>query len=147
MCIKGWKNEEFIWMELKLSNILLLEPRRYNQSMSGLEIMMKDGHHRLFYFYQNNLDKFLTLLEGTIPIQVNSYDRYLSAKEPINWIEKKMSNYQYVLWLNRVAGRSYTDITQYPVMPWVLVTNEQQLEWSNSNFRDLSKNMGSFGPE
>lgn len=108
---------------------------------------MKDGHHRLFYFYQNNLDKFLTLLEGTIPIQVNSYDRYLSAKEPINWIEKKMSNYQYVLWLNRVAGRSYTDITQYPVMPWVLVTNEQQLEWSNSNFRDLSKNMGSFGPE
>jgi hypothetical protein len=58
-----------------------------------------------------------------------------------------MSNYQYVLWLNHVAGRSYTDITQYPVVPWVLVTNEQQLEWKNSNFRDLSKNMGSFGPE
>lgn len=85
--------------------------------------MMKDGHHKLLYFYGNNVEKLLALLEGSITVQINSYERYLCAKEPINWIEKKMSNYHYVLWLNHVAGRSYTDITQYPFVPWVLVGN------------------------
>lgn len=34
-----------------------------------------------------------------------------------------MSNYEYLQWLNEIAGRNYNDITQYPVLPWVYVTN------------------------
>jgi hypothetical protein len=48
---------------------------------------------------------------------------YLDAKEPFSWIEKKMTNYEYLQWLNDVAGRSFIDITQYPVLPWVYVRN------------------------
>lgn len=26
----------------------------------------------------------------------------------------------YVMYLNHLAGRNYKDLTQYPVLPWVL---------------------------
>jgi factor associated with neutral sphingomyelinase activation len=31
-----------------------------------------------------------------------------------------LTNYEYLMWLNRCAGRSFNDVSQYPVMPWVL---------------------------
>lgn len=39
-----------------------------------------------------------------------------------------MSNYEYLQWLNEIAGRSYTDITQYPVIPWTFVSSSDKLE-------------------
>ena len=31
-----------------------------------------------------------------------------------------MSNFQYLMQLNTLAGRSYNDLMQYPIFPWVL---------------------------
>ena len=31
----------------------------------------------------------------------------------------EISNFQYLMHLNTLAGRSYNDLTQYPVFPWV----------------------------
>jgi hypothetical protein len=36
------------------------------------------------------------------------------------WVEGEMSNFAYLMYLNTLAGRSYNDLTQYPVFPWVL---------------------------
>lgn len=55
-----------------------------------------------------------------------------------------MSNYEYLQWLNEIAGRSYTDITQYPVIPWTYVSDEVKVV-EKDNFRDLNKNMGMQG--
>lgn len=48
--------------------------------------------------------------------------------------------------LNVVAGRSYNDITQYPVFPWVLQDyTSHELDLNNpTSFRDLSKPMGAL---
>lgn len=51
--------------------------------------------------------------------------------------------------LNVVAGRSYNDITQYPVFPWVLsdyTSNELDLE-NPASFRDLRKPLGALNDE
>lgn len=51
--------------------------------------------------------------------------------------------------LNVVAGRSYNDITQYPVFPWVLsdyTSTELDLDNPNS-FRDLQKPVGALNAE
>jgi hypothetical protein len=51
-------------------------------------------------------------------------------------------------WLNEIAGRDYIDITQYPVLPWSFIANENiSGVMENKKFRDLSKNMGSLGDE
>ncbi|XP_012851565.1 PREDICTED: protein FAN-like [Erythranthe guttata] len=51
--------------------------------------------------------------------------------------------------LNTLAGRSYNDITQYPVFPWILSDySSQNLDLSSpSSFRDLSKPIGALNAE
>jgi len=49
--------------------------------------------------------------------------------------------------LNYAAGRSFQDLTQYPVFPWVLADYESQtLNLNNpASYRDLSRPMGALG--
>lgn len=51
--------------------------------------------------------------------------------------------------LNTMSGRSYNDITQYPVFPWIISNYESAvLDLSDpSNFRDLSKPIGALSEE
>lgn len=54
------------------------------------------------------------------------------------------SNYDYLMALNTVAGRSFNDLSQYPVFPWVLSDyTSPQLDLADPRcYRDLSKPMG-----
>uniref|UniRef100_A0A182IIZ4 BEACH domain-containing protein n=1 Tax=Anopheles atroparvus TaxID=41427 RepID=A0A182IIZ4_ANOAO len=56
----------------------------------------------------------------------------------------EISNFQYLMHLNSLAGRSYNDLMQYPVFPWILSNYDcDTLDLNEaSNFRDLSKPMG-----
>ena len=36
------------------------------------------------------------------------------------WRCREISNFDYLMFLNTIAGRSYNDLGQYPIMPWVL---------------------------
>ena len=57
------------------------------------------------------------------------------------WQRREISNFDYLMYLNTVAGRTYCDLNQYPIYPWVLVnyeSNELDLGLA-SNYRDLSK--------
>lgn len=36
------------------------------------------------------------------------------------WKKRKISNFQYLMELNKIAGRTFNDIMQYPVFPWIL---------------------------
>jgi len=57
------------------------------------------------------------------------------------WQRREISNFDYLMYLNTVAGRTYNDLNQYPVYPWVIVnyeSNELDLSLA-SNYRDLSK--------
>ena len=37
-----------------------------------------------------------------------------------SWKEGQMTNYDYLTHLNKLAGRSFNDLMQYPVFPFVL---------------------------
>ena len=85
------------------------------------------------------------------------------------WRQRKITNFEYLMHLNRFAGRSYNDITQYPVFPWVLadyksdtiaialnegkrksltldLTEEMPPQWAKT-FRDLRKPVGALNGE
>lgn len=36
------------------------------------------------------------------------------------WVRGEITNFQYLMFLNTLAGRSYNDLMQYPIFPWVL---------------------------
>ncbi|KAH9254444.1 hypothetical protein BASA81_007557 [Batrachochytrium salamandrivorans] len=65
------------------------------------------------------------------------------------WVQGQMSNFDYLMLLNTLAGRSFNDPAQYLVFPWVLRDYESaKLDLTNpESFRDLSKPMGAMTPE
>ncbi|KAK9165680.1 hypothetical protein Scep_000871 [Stephania cephalantha] len=62
------------------------------------------------------------------------------------WRRREISNFEYLMVLNTLAGRSYNDLTQYPVFPWVLADySSTKLDFNKSStFRDLSKPVGAL---
>lgn len=64
------------------------------------------------------------------------------------WQRREISNFDYLMYLNTIAGRTYNDLNQYPVFPWVIVNYEtEELDLSQpNNFRDLSKPIGALNP-
>ncbi|XP_040380752.1 BEACH domain-containing protein B-like isoform X2 [Oryza brachyantha] len=62
------------------------------------------------------------------------------------WTRREISNFEYLMILNTLAGRSYNDLTQYPVFPWVLTDyTSEKLDFNKSStFRDLSKPIGAL---
>lgn len=64
------------------------------------------------------------------------------------WSTYEISNFEYLMEVNNLAGRSYCDLTQYPVMPWVLINFDNKLVISEeSNYRNLTLPMGALGSE
>jgi hypothetical protein len=62
------------------------------------------------------------------------------------WRRREITNFDYLMTLNTLAGRSYNDMTQYPVFPWILSDySSGKLDLSNPiSFRDLSKPVGAL---
>ncbi|CAG8246185.1 unnamed protein product [Penicillium olsonii] len=60
------------------------------------------------------------------------------------WVRGEISNFHYLMLINTFAGRTFNDLTQYPVFPWVLADyTSEELDLTNpATFRDLSKPMG-----
>eukprot|EP00808_Paulinella_micropora_P024428 g36712.t1 len=62
------------------------------------------------------------------------------------WLERKVSTYEYLVFLNQQAGRSYMDLSQYPVFPWLIADySSATLDLNNpATYRDLSKPIGAL---
>ncbi|XP_044260057.1 WD repeat and FYVE domain-containing protein 3 isoform X2 [Tribolium madens] len=65
------------------------------------------------------------------------------------WVRGEISNFQYLMYLNTLAGRSYNDLMQYPVFPWILADyDSEELDLTDPmTFRDFTKPMGAQSPE
>nr|KJB29367.1 hypothetical protein B456_005G097000 [Gossypium raimondii]KJB29368.1 hypothetical protein B456_005G097000 [Gossypium raimondii] len=63
-----------------------------------------------------------------------------------SWRRRDITNFEYLMILNTLAGRSYNDLTQYPVFPWILADYSSEfLDFNKSStFRDLSKPVGAL---
>ena len=65
------------------------------------------------------------------------------------WSRSSIFNYEYLQILNILSGRTFSDLSQYPVFPWILdgfdgrIIDRRLLEI----YRDLSKPMGALTPE
>ena len=42
------------------------------------------------------------------------------SKKIKDWKNWKITNFEFLMWLNIYSNRSYNDISQYPVFPWTL---------------------------
>lgn len=110
--------------------IRVMHRRRFlMDSMNGLEIFFVDGSSCMFGFdVHGEADLvYATLRERKPPCLAKWGKRLLTAERMFAkskwtdmWVRREISNFEYLMTLNMAAGRSYNDIAQYPVFPWVL---------------------------
>ena len=127
---------------------LVATARRYKGlEDSALELYWKDGTSTLFGFERkHDREQLLHLLPAHVPCHT---DREFLLQAFQAWQTKTITNLDYLLLLNSVAGRSFQDLSRYPVVPWVIQDYESpKLDLNNpATFRDLSKPIGALNPE
>ena len=72
------------------------------------------------------------LMQPTRPLALQAQGGWLQ-RVTAAWQRGRVSNRDYLLFLNLAAGRSFNDLTQWPVFPWILADyTSEQLDLSNS---------------
>ena len=71
---------------------------------------------------------------------------FRSANMTQKWQRREISNFEYLMYLNTIAGRTYNDLNQYLIFPWILINYDSPTIDLNSpsSYRDLSKPRGCF---
>ncbi|XP_068635132.1 protein SPIRRIG-like [Aristolochia californica] len=165
VCSSG--NMLHLWRMWKLDSVHELLKRDYQLRPVAIEIFSMDGCNDLLVFHKKERDEvFRTLIAMNLP-RNRMLDITISgsSKQESNegsrlfkimaksfskrWQNGEISNFQYLMHLNTLAGRGYSDLTQYPVFPWILADYESKvLDLTNpKTFRKLDKPMGCQTPE
>ncbi|XP_076876338.1 neurobeachin a isoform X5 [Brachyhypopomus gauderio] len=147
------------WM---FSEIRAVFSRRYLLQNTGLEVFMANRTSVMFNFPDQATVKKVVYSLPRVGVGT-SYGlpqaRRISLATPRQlfkssnmtqrWQRREISNFEYLMFLNTIAGRTYNDLNQYPVFPWVLTNYEsEELDLTlPGNFRDLSKPIGALNPK
>ena len=133
--------------------------RRYLLQNVGLEIFVANRSSVMFAFTdRRTVEKVVNILPkvGVGPRYglpqnrhtslASSQQLFRSSNMTQKWQRREISNFEYLMYLNVVSGRSYNDITQYPVFPWILCNyHDEKFKLDSAEFyRDLSKTMGNY---
>ncbi|XP_011847880.1 PREDICTED: neurobeachin-like protein 1 [Mandrillus leucophaeus] len=137
---------DFKWPHSQIREIHL---RRYNLRRSALEIFHVDQSNYFLNFKKEVRNKIYSRL-----LSLRSPNSYYGSRSPQElfkasgltqkWVNREISNFDYLIQINTMAGRTYNDLAQYPVFPWILQDyTSEELDLNNpAVFRDLSKPIG-----
>ena len=140
-------------VQFTLAELEMVLHRSYLHVDSGIEFFLRSKRSYLFNFTTNSRNRIINKLRSlSLPkikiLQTGSLKDVI-AKYTEEWVNREISNYEYLMWLNLFAGRSFNDLSQYPVFPWILSNYDSEtidLE-DESNYRDLSKPIGALNEQ
>lgn len=147
--------DERMYQEWSLDFIKEIHKKRSSLKKTALEICMADGSTLLFNFPEGELEdvsqKLIRMRKTRCPnlIYYGSLEpRKIIDKANITkkWLSYELTNFEYLMWLNFLSGRSYNDLTQYPIFPWIFSNySSQSLNLDEAEaYRDLSKLKSNF---
>ena len=138
-----------------LSQLQEVHLRRYNLRRSALEFFLTDRTNYFVNFNAKTRNRIYSRILSLRPANL----LYHSSRSPADvlrssgltqrWVQREISNFDYLMQLNTIAGRTYNDLSQYPVFPWILADySSNQLDLSDpATFRDLSRPIGVVNPK
>ena len=127
--------------------------KRYNLIRQAVEIYFDNSTSVLFSLYSHqHLRKFLLHTKAIlkkrqdldIPLVYNPEKFFAERKFKEEWVKGKISNFEYLMLLNKYGGRSFNDLNQYPVFPWIISNyDSSNFEMTEEKFfRDLQITIG-----
>lgn len=135
------------------SKVMDLQLRRYLLRDTGLEVFLIDGRTFLVAFEtRSDRDAVYAILAArpmpsrvAYEVDVVLTGTLLRESVTAKWQRGLISTFEYLMHLNTLAGRSYNDLTQYPVFPWIVAdytSAELNLRNTAATFRRLDRPMG-----
>ena len=128
--LKG-KNEKQKFILIFCEDIKEIIQRRTLLINQSIEIFNKNGKSYFFnFFLSNEIEQIYKYLEEiNNNLYKNNLEKFIfntnNNKEEIknvleNFHKGKISNYDYILYLNKYSTRTYNDLSQYPIFPWII---------------------------
>ncbi|XP_046385012.1 protein FAN-like [Ischnura elegans] len=152
LCFQPFSNvEQWPVLKVQLRDIRAIVKRRFLLRQTALEVYCRQscsarsvGHVLLSMSSERERD----LVHDAVCREeaTRLEDARGHAHMTLQWQNGVISNYEYLQYLNSVADRTYNDLTQYPVFPWVLndySSKELNLD-DPASYRDLSKPIGAL---
>ncbi|XP_055712344.1 protein FAN-like [Phlebotomus papatasi] len=140
----------YLVKRIRLSDITSFLKRRFLLRQVGLDIQWKthEKTDQLYVSFRRDSDRE-AFYEATRKQEEFTYTDPEPESMILKWQNGLISNYDYLLYLNRRADRTFQDLTQYPVFPWVISDyKSDHLDLTNpKTFRDLKKPIGALNPE
>lgn len=150
---KKEQNETQYNKKWHIDHISELYKRRYLLRHTAMEIFFLNKTNYFFNFENGELNSVISAIIAQSPMNMklhayNSTPSVLLKKTKLTqkWQRREISNFDYLMALNTLANRTYNDLTQYPVFPWVIRDYESQtINLNNpSVYRDLSRPIGAL---
>jgi factor associated with neutral sphingomyelinase activation len=112
----------------------------------GLEIITDRSYYYTFETeaYRN---KIYSILSKRVPTHCFRIDQLENMT--LQWQMKQITNFDYLMHLNEASNRSFSDLSQYPIYPWVISNYESEVLDLNDpkTFRDLGKPIGAINED
>ena len=143
-------------------DIQLVLRRRFLLQHTAIEIFLANRHTQFINFADEKVasnailslvpligsgdDSTLFGLPSLVRITQDPQELFKLSPMTKRWQAREVSNFEYLMFLNTLSGRTYHDLGQYPVFPWVLQCYENKiLDLDDpSSYRDLSRPMGAL---
>ncbi|KAK8882869.1 hypothetical protein M9Y10_045513 [Tritrichomonas musculus] len=150
-------------ISFKFNDVLIAIPRRFVYQNQEVDIYLVNGLHLTLIMKESDRKQLLLHIRqhqqsrtlSQIHLRsIQSSNSFLSPFGPYYaisllaksiekvtkmWQSSEISTYDYLLYLNTAGGRSFNDLSQYPVFPWILGDFSSDKPILK---RDLSKPMG-----
>ncbi|XP_036336992.1 lysosomal-trafficking regulator [Rhagoletis pomonella] len=130
---------KYFYINCDISSISEIWLKRYQHQEKAFEIFL-DTNQSLFFSLQNQED-YKIMYDVFCDKIVTHPDQAKILVITQQWREGLLTNWEYLMTLNQIAGRTYNDLMQYPIFPWIIsnyISDILDLT-DTSNFRKLEK--------
>ena len=138
------KNKDNLYFNFSFEQIKYMFKRIYYYHQTGLEIYTINNRSYYFNFKKASVrNEIYDKISPHLKSNKLNIDNFITK-----WKKYQISNMELLMWLNVFGGRSYNDISQYPVFPWILCDykrekiSENELYSDKTLYRDLSLPLG-----
>ena len=135
--IESYHENEDYYLTIRFINIRYAYLRKYYYSNLGVEIYTFNNKNYFFVFQKEGLSQQL----------VSTINKPLLLKEDIynKWyFQNQLSTFDFLIYLNILGNRSFRDITQYPVFPWIIPESGITISLQNINNNNVHKSNNSM---
>lgn len=141
--------------KFSLRNVRNVIKRRHELRPIGLEIFLNnenEGYKEIksvLFAFNNQKERDivydkLIAQEDVKESEIESIDQIMNK-----WRCGIISNFEYLMYLNSQTHRSFNDLTQYPIFPWIIADYKSKVLdlTRKETFRDLSKPIGALNED